>query len=67
MAHFASFNRVGSILHELRFVFDDEQLVLMLSVAGFVQFVMLPDVSMASMKYGFDDGGQSAGLFELQS
>jgi len=67
MAHLASFNRVGSRLHEFRFVLPEEQLVFVPFVDGFVQFVMLPDVSMASMKYGFDDGGQSAGLFELQS
>jgi len=67
MAHFASFTRVGSRLQELRFVLPDAQLVLLAFVDGFVQFVMLPDVSMASMKYGFDDGGHLDGSLELQS
>jgi hypothetical protein len=29
--------------------------------AGLVQLIMLPDVSTASMKYGFDDAGHCDG------
>jgi len=49
IAHFASLSRVGSNPHEF-FVAVLAQEVFGHVVAGFVQLLMLPDVSTASMK-----------------
>jgi hypothetical protein len=62
IAHFASFNRVGS--SEQLFgvaLLGHESGQLDALFVGLVQLIMLPDVSMASMKYGFDDAGHCDG------
>ena len=69
-AHLASFIRVGSMPHELGVALVGQEPssgAPQPAVAGFVQQIMLPEVSTASMKYGFAGAGQSAGLVDRQA
>src|SRR4051794_16209975 len=70
IAHFASFRRVGSNPHEFFVALSGQEVppgYSYCAFVGFVQLIMLPDVSMASMKYGFADAGHFVGSMLRQS